>query len=602
MSSAGPTRGPVTAAEGARPLSFGPAPGLFGWYLAPEGDTRGVGVVICQALHYEGICAHRAMRKLAELLAREGFAVLRFDYAGTGDSPGDDREPGRVAAWLASVQEARAELQRLSGAGQVALVGLRGGALLAAFAASAQPVADLVLWAPLSGRAWVREVKAFNAMRTAQPPATRKRRAEAGLSEGEETAGFLLTHETMADLSALDLRKLPAAPAQRALIIDRDDVAGDARVADRLLELGVDARQERLPGYRAMMAYPHESQVPDQVWASVAGFLSQAHPRGGAAASGAGPGPAAFGSAGVREEAIRFAGGRLFGILSEPLAGRSRTPRACALLLTMASHHRIGPNRLHTRWARELPAHGIATLRFDVSGTGDSEPNQTGVENAPYALDQVADVSAAIDHLRGRGFERFTAVGFCSGGYLAWHAALSDARLSGLVLINPQTFEWKPGDAMDIDAPRTSTAEFKSTRFYRKALFDAATWQRLFSGQVHLRAIAAEVAGRLAARARTAAGGALARLSGAGSPKGPVLEGFEALAARATDVLLVFGQEDVGIDYIESHLGPDAARMQGKPGFRMLTLEGGTEHTFGQMWAQDQLTEILVDHLGAQHP
>jgi pimeloyl-ACP methyl ester carboxylesterase len=329
----------------------------------------------------------------------------------------------------------------------------------------------------------------------------------------------------------------------------------------------------------------------------VAGFLSEARPRRGAPAREAEPAPPAFGSADVREEAIRFAGGRLFGILSKP---PSSQPRTCVLLLTIASHHRIGPNRLHTRWARELPGHGIATLRFDVSGTGDSEPNETGRENAPYALDQVADVSAAVDLLRGRGFERFVAVGVCSGAYLAWHAALADARLSGVVLINPQTFTWKPGDLVEIGGARKRAAGFKSTRFYRRALFDAATWKRLFSGQINVPGIGAEVAGRLASRARRAAAGAFARLLGKGAAKGPVLEGFEALAARAADVLLVFGQEDVGVDYIESHLGPGGARMKGTPAFRMLVLEGSAEHTFGQMWAQALLSQILVDHLCAR--
>ena len=41
--------------------------------------------------------------------------MLRFDFHGTGDSAGDEREPGRVAAWRRDLGVAIDELRARSG-------------------------------------------------------------------------------------------------------------------------------------------------------------------------------------------------------------------------------------------------------------------------------------------------------------------------------------------------------------------------------------------------------------------------------------------------------------------------------------------------------
>ena len=80
-----------------------------------------------------------------------GFPVLRFDPDGTGDSAGSDEDPGRVRAWIDSLKTAVLEVQGLSGATEVSLLGLRLGAALAVLAATELGgVASLVLWAPVT--------------------------------------------------------------------------------------------------------------------------------------------------------------------------------------------------------------------------------------------------------------------------------------------------------------------------------------------------------------------------------------------------------------------------------------------------------------------
>ena len=90
----------------AEPLFFGPeARPLFGWLHRAPAPSR-LGLVICPPFGYEAICTHRVLRHFAEAAAAAGVPALRFDYDGAGDSAGDDRDPVRLSAWVASVGRA----------------------------------------------------------------------------------------------------------------------------------------------------------------------------------------------------------------------------------------------------------------------------------------------------------------------------------------------------------------------------------------------------------------------------------------------------------------------------------------------------------------
>ena len=74
--------------------------------------------------------------------------VLRFDYAGTGDSEGEVCD-FLVDDWIEDVGRAVTELEDMTGLSKVALVGLRFGAALAlASAHQRRDVERVVLWDP----------------------------------------------------------------------------------------------------------------------------------------------------------------------------------------------------------------------------------------------------------------------------------------------------------------------------------------------------------------------------------------------------------------------------------------------------------------------
>lgn len=102
------------------------------------------------------------------------------------------------------------------------------------------------------------------------------------------------------------------------------------------------------------------------------------------------------------------------------------------ILLNAGIVHRIGPHRLNVKLARGLAKAGFASLRFDLSGQGDSRASIAGVHVLQRA---VLDMQAAMDHMqRTVGIRQFAVAGLCSGAHHGVSTALADNRVVGLWL------------------------------------------------------------------------------------------------------------------------------------------------------------------------
>jgi hypothetical protein len=117
---------------------------------------------------------------------------------------------------------------------------------------------------------------------------------------------------------------------------------------------------------------------------------------------------------------------RLVGILS----GDPGAVDAPVLVLPNAGLvPRAGPFRLHVEIAERLAALGVRTFRFDLPGAGEA-PHLAGI-------DARGATRAALDHLAGRGIgRRFVVGGICSAADRGWIAALDDARVEGVLLLD----------------------------------------------------------------------------------------------------------------------------------------------------------------------
>ncbi|MDX1695840.1 MAG: alpha/beta hydrolase, partial [Ketobacteraceae bacterium] len=123
---------------------------LYGVLHPAEGASfRDEAVVLCYPYGQEYERAHRAFKILANNLSNLGYEVLRFDYAGTGDSWGDSDDIS-MAEWQADIRQAVAEAKDTAGVDRVSLIGLRLGATLALMAADRiEGLHRVVCWDPV---------------------------------------------------------------------------------------------------------------------------------------------------------------------------------------------------------------------------------------------------------------------------------------------------------------------------------------------------------------------------------------------------------------------------------------------------------------------
>jgi pimeloyl-ACP methyl ester carboxylesterase len=562
-----------------------PAGPAFAWHHAPAGAARQAAVLLCRPFGYEAQASQRAYRHLAVELAGAGFHVVRFDYQGTGDSSGGDTDDARWTAWIATVQSAADWVRSALGIERVVLFGTRLGALVAAASAKPSRADALVLFAPpQTGRAWLREARAIQAMIDAPKPPSSAPPGE------EQSAGFVIVSATAAAIAAFDLASLgPLAPA--ALVVARDDLPGNE---DRFVAAqragGVAVTTSQTEGYAAMVhSDPRRAVTPRAVWAEVTAWLSARYPDPGRDARAPAYRRAAQvretrKSAPVREEALDVDG--LFGVLTEPVG-----PGACGelptiVLLNVGVNSHIGPHRVYVTMSRRWAERGFRVLRLDTTGLGDSPATATAPENRTYSQEAIADAGRAMDALgRIRGATRFILAGLCSGGHVSFHAAQAAPRVAGIILLNIVHFHWKEGDSLEV--PRRDSV--KAARFYRHALLGKDAWIRLVRGRVNLTAIAQGLAHKGWVHA-------LQHVNRAIVGESDVARGFRRLLRRGTDVLLVFSEYDGGRDAVDAHLGDDAERFRREPGFRFEVMEG-TDHTFSPAASRELLLALLTNHL-----
>ena len=125
-------------------------------------------------------------------------------------------------------------------------------------------------------------------------------------------------------------------------------------------------------------------------------------------------------------------GGHLVATMTLPSLPASGGPAPMALLTNSGVISRVGPHRMNVHLARSLAAKGIASIRFDMSGIGDSR-RSSGV--ASQMEQWVLDTRAVMDFAQRRtGCDRYFMVGFCSGAEVAHRTALVDERLGAVLL------------------------------------------------------------------------------------------------------------------------------------------------------------------------
>ena len=568
--------------------------GCFGW-LHPAGGRRGV--VLCGPYGNEALTTHRAWRGFAERLAAAGLPTLRFDYPGTGNSAGGEEDPGRLPAWIAGIHAAVATLRAGAGVEEVALVGLRLGALLAAAAAREVPggVAALALLAPApSGRAFVQELRAL-ALLGDRPEGT----PPAVTADGIDSGGFRLSPETAEALRALDLATLDTLPAPRVLLADRPDSRAAARLAERLRALGAAVAEEPFPDFATLMSSVQRATAPSATFERVAGWLAEgaAPPVPGRDGLPALPAEPRLETPGAVERPLRFGpagnpAGGLFGVLCEPDPAAEPRDRPAVLLLNSGATHHVGSGRMSVTLARRLAARGVASLRVDLGGLGDSASKPGRRDGLIYCRDSVEDARAALDALEAHGHRSAVVVGLCAGAAVALHTALADPRVVGQALVNPGRFVLGEGATSE----QVIGSAVAPAAAYLPRLAESATWRAILGRDRKAARIARGLSERAARRLRIKAGRLRASLTGRGYDPDDVAHWFQYLGLRGVRTLLVHSEGDVTLGELEAHVGADGGPLRTMPNLRMARIPGA-DHSLLLRPARERFAALLEEHL-----
>jgi hypothetical protein len=136
----------------------------------------------------------------------------------------------------------------------------------------------------------------------------------------------------------------------------------------------------------------------------------------------------------IVEYAVSIGTDGLFAICTEPLS-RSRSMTTIFLNAGILDH--VGPSRLWVELSRRWAALGFRSLRFDLSGIGESPPIEGMAALITRSVHSLRQVAEAVDFVApGDANPDVLLVGLCSGAYQAMEAAIA-GHARAVFLVNP---------------------------------------------------------------------------------------------------------------------------------------------------------------------
>ena len=404
--------------------------GCFGWLHPGRPENRyDIAVLLCAGVGQDFTNGYRPFRLLANYLSAAGYPTLRFDYLRTGDSADIDSK-NLWQVWLDNIDFACSWLREHIKCTRLLVIGLRIGGTMAAITATRRnDIAGLVLIEPyLTGRSYVTQL------------VTEARiRGQVNSAGNIESGEFNQTIESLAQIRTVDLSKLIFTSPLQVAIFTRTEYD---RIFLRLKDLtnyNSTLSCSPLKGLEMFLRPCHHigesdfdpkpildwinTEIIPHVTSDSLSFNYSLH--------------SAVDLPFCREVPLWFGQGQhLIGKLCQPC--NVNTPGLVILICNAGGNPHHGFARFGVELARSLAREGIASLRFDFAGIGDSICDINGIDAQTeiFTEDRTADISAAINELTALGFNRFALHGLCSGAYHALLGACADNRVNMLLAIN----------------------------------------------------------------------------------------------------------------------------------------------------------------------
>lgn len=258
----------------------------------------------------------------------------------------------------------------------------------------------------------------------------------------------------------------------------------------------------------------------------------------------------------------------------EHLIGIHHSPeapgRTGVLIVVGGPQYRAGSHRQFTLLARHLAQQGIATLRFDYRGMGDSTGQQQDFLNIHDDIRCALDTFSAISPC----VQEFVLWGLCDAATACAFYAHQDDRITGLVMANP----W-------VRTERTQ-AQAHMKQYFPQRVVQLSFWKKLVSGKLNL-----IQAGRSFFRQY--------RLAQSAEPEtGQELSVRMALGLRQFQggvLIILSGNDLTAREFTEATRASEAWRqLFTRPRFSVRELDGA-DHTFSTRVWRDQVAHWTAD-------
>ncbi len=559
--------------------------GLFGWLHIGQTSPAEVAVLICGALSREALDSHHSLRVLADDFAAAGYPTMRFDYQGTGDSSDIPESAEHWAVWQQNINDAADRLRRVTGARNLILCGVRIGAALATLTAECRKdIAGLLLLAPvLRGRSYIRQLQVEGTLHHDKVVAK-----DGGLVFHE----LQLDQQTVGIINAVDLRKTTLMPGLQVAVFPDSSSRLLSECISAWEELGAVTKCYSFDGLEPLLCTDTQGYKVPAESAAMIDWMKRAVPNNRCI----GHLPAPLDSAVLHlpscaETPLHFGDdGKLFGILCQP---HFRSRDSAVIIVNTGRNPRSGVGRFGVEFARRLADGGLASLRIDFAGLGDSigYAGEQNMRSDVFEQERLPDISAAIAALEMRGYRNFAIQGICSGGYHALHAAVADTRIKALLTINLPKFLWLKGDSI-ADSKQRSYA----FGHYAKKLRERKRWIRLLTGK-------SDVQGILRSQLRRwknivwRRSGEGNDASGMSDPGSFARKMMAELSRHHTKILFLFDPDSPGAYEIQGLFGKGGAGLKAFSGTHVKLIPGLGDALAG-FGARKTAANIMIEFLG----
>jgi len=264
----------------------------------------------------------------------------------------------------------------------------------------------------------------------------------------------------------------------------------------------------------------------------------------------------------------------LVGVITEPPDDLLLPGKVAVLLLNTGLIHHVGPHRLYVQSARALAMSGIVSVRFDLSGIGDSMVRR---DNLPIRQLVSREPQEVMDDLaRQWGLERFILLGICSGAHGAFKTACTDPRVLGAIMINPLDFA---GDSY--------LAPYILARHYwTRSLFRWQAWSNLFTGRVAYRRLTRVLWHQLTR-------GIFGHNRQATSIARGIHADIQGLLDRHVALLFILSEDDVSVDHLRVVLGKDLQATTAADVLQVAMIPAA-DHLFHRLADQQRVLQVIT--------